>query len=378
MSAPSLQAYMQGQGQVNADGLNTFVSSCDTISDLQSFIGMVGIQVYLRGLSAVNDGGQGMFFWNANGSSNDGINNIAPFGASLGCWTRLVNSANSVIPSTASGPNAIIVIPDSDTTPITSYQNHQLFSFVAAANSTGSVTASVAPSYLSAPLPALPIYLPNGVQAASGDIVSNVLYIISYVSSLNSGSGGFQIINASVTSSGSFVNINVSGTATIANLVATNAVSLPNGSTAPTQSVGNSSTDLATTGFVANFASQLTDSLTNTVSLSNTSAYFDGPMVAQGTSGVWFASGTVTLIDSSGGATMNVKLWDGTTLISSTNGQTKSANIAISMSLSGWISNPAGNLRISVNDATSTSGLIANNNSGLGKDSTLIAFRIGS
>ena len=49
MSAPALTQYVQGQGAVSADGLNTFLQTCDTIAQLRSFIGTAGIQVYVRG-----------------------------------------------------------------------------------------------------------------------------------------------------------------------------------------------------------------------------------------------------------------------------------------------------------------------------------------
>jgi hypothetical protein len=119
--------------------------------------------------------------------------------------------------------------------------------------------------------------------------------------------------------------------------------------------------------------SKVTNSLSGDVSLSNTGSYFTGPTVAQGTAGTWFASGTVTLIDSSG-ATFNVKLWDGTTVIAST--AVAAGTGAVSVSLSGYLATPAGNIRISVNDASSTGGLIKFNSSGNSADSTLSAIRI--
>lgn len=34
MTAPSLKAYAQGQSEVSADNLNTFVQSCNTLAQL--------------------------------------------------------------------------------------------------------------------------------------------------------------------------------------------------------------------------------------------------------------------------------------------------------------------------------------------------------
>lgn len=121
----------------------------------------------------------------------------------------------------------------------------------------------------------------------------------------------------------------------------------------------------------------LSASLTNDVSLSNTGTYFDGPQVAQGTSGTWYVSATVSMTDSTTGAHYKLKLHDGTTLIATCTTNSASAGAGVATSLSGYITNPAGNLRISVLDQSSTSGAISYNNSGLGKDSTITAMRIG-
>lgn len=113
------------------------------------------------------------------------------------------------------------------------------------------------------------------------------------------------------------------------------------------------------------------------VNLNNTGSYFDGPSCAQGTAGTWFASGTVTLTDTAGAATFNVKLWDGTTVIASARESSSAGNQRVTISLSGYLTTPAGNIKISVNDETSTSGLIISNGSSNSKDSTLTAIRIG-
>jgi hypothetical protein len=120
----------------------------------------------------------------------------------------------------------------------------------------------------------------------------------------------------------------------------------------------------------------ITNSLAADVSLNNTSSYFTGPTVAQGTSGTWFVSGTVTMDDSAGSADFDAKLWDGTTVIASARSQTDSASGKVSISLSGYINAPAGNLRISVKDSTSTSGKIRYDLSGNAKDSTITAYRL--
>ncbi len=122
--------------------------------------------------------------------------------------------------------------------------------------------------------------------------------------------------------------------------------------------------------------SKVTNSLSGDVTLNNTSNYFDGPSCAQGTTGTWFASGTVTIQDNTGTATFFVKLWDGTTVIASGVTQTPAIGTATMASLSGYLASPAANIRISVRDTSSTTGKILFNTTGTSKDSTLTVLRI--
>jgi hypothetical protein len=120
----------------------------------------------------------------------------------------------------------------------------------------------------------------------------------------------------------------------------------------------------------------LSNSLGANVSLNNAASYFDGPSVAQGTSGTWFASGNVRVIDTAGGATFNCKLWDGTTVVDSMAVQTTSSTQGVEIHLSGVLASPAANIKISCQDQTSTSGVIGFNGSGNSRDSTLTAVRL--
>lgn len=122
--------------------------------------------------------------------------------------------------------------------------------------------------------------------------------------------------------------------------------------------------------------SVITNSLSGDVALNNTGNYFTGPTIAQGSAGTWWASGTVVCFDTAGAAAFNVKLWDGTTVIASARGVAGAANQACAISVSGYIASPAGNIRISVNDVTSTSGSLVFNASGNSKDCTVTAIRI--
>jgi hypothetical protein len=123
--------------------------------------------------------------------------------------------------------------------------------------------------------------------------------------------------------------------------------------------------------------STLTNSLSGDVALPISTAYAAGPQVAQGTSGIWFASGSVLVTDTAAGAPFFAKLWDGTTVIASGAINTAAANTRGLIALSGVITNPAADIRISVANlaATATGGIRFNNTSN-SKDSTLTVIRI--
>lgn len=122
----------------------------------------------------------------------------------------------------------------------------------------------------------------------------------------------------------------------------------------------------------------ITNSLGANVNMTSTGTYFTGPSIAQGTAGTWWVSGTVTVSNNTGGDVLDVKLWDGSTVIASARATMTSVGVAYyeSIALSGYITEPAGNLRVSVSPVTRTDGFIAFNVSGNGKDSTISAIRI--
>lgn len=112
------------------------------------------------------------------------------------------------------------------------------------------------------------------------------------------------------------------------------------------------------------------------VALNNTANYFDGPSVSLANPGTWFVVGTV-LVSATTIPTETVsKLWDGTTVISSTSMENVNATRPNPATLSGIITNPAGNVRISCRNPNSTDGKIYFNQSGNSKDSHITAVRI--
>jgi hypothetical protein len=148
---------------------------------------------------------------------------------------------------------------------------------------------------------------------------------------------------------------------------------------APTPATADNTTKLATTAYVkANLVnpSQLTASLGADTAISN-SSYSDGPSIAQGTSGTWFVSGTITVLDTAAATQYSVKLWDGTTVIASCKFTTTGANLPEATTLSGYLASPAANIKISAqSNAAGATSSFKFNLSGNSKDCTISAYRI--
>lgn len=90
MTAPSLNAAIQGQGTISADNLNTFTQTAQMSSQLREFTGLPGMVVLLQGIAFANDGNGGFFWWNPSGTEpDDNFNYIVPNNASSGEWERL-------------------------------------------------------------------------------------------------------------------------------------------------------------------------------------------------------------------------------------------------------------------------------------------------
>jgi hypothetical protein len=124
-----------------------------------------------------------------------------------------------------------------------------------------------------------------------------------------------------------------------------------------------------------NGLTSVSNSLSADVALNNTANFFTGPSTAQGTSGKWFASGSVTLTDPVS-ATFVCKLWDGTTVISSGASTMAAVGQVTQISLSGVINNPVANIRISCRDLSSSNGTILANAGGVAGSATLTSMRI--
>lgn len=172
---------------------------------------------------------------------------------------------------------------------------------------------------------------------------------------------------------GTLNNVTITTPATAATLTLANNKTLTVSNTVSFTGTDGSTVNFGAGGTILYSGSQITNSLGGDVALNNTGNYFDGPSVAQGSTGTWFASGTVVVQDGGGSANIVCKLWDGTTVVASGQATLSSPQ---PIALSGFLSAPAGNIRISCKDATAVTGLIVFNGSGNSKDSTLTAFRV--
>ena len=100
MAAPQNTVQVQGQGAVSADYLNSLVQWVSTVAVLRTFVGTSTMTVFLLGINAVNDGGQGVFYWNSTSTApDDGHNVIVPSGALTGAWIRADFVASVIFPS---------------------------------------------------------------------------------------------------------------------------------------------------------------------------------------------------------------------------------------------------------------------------------------
>lgn len=98
-------------------------------------------------------------------------------------------AAMAVLQCSATGTNAITLSQNSGQPAVTSYTNYLLVSFVAAAQSSSSVTANLNG------IGSINVYRVDGSPANAGDFIASGFYIMAYNSGLNSGTGGFQIVS---------------------------------------------------------------------------------------------------------------------------------------------------------------------------------------
>ena len=102
MTAPQPTAFIQGQGTVSADNLNTFVQTVTNVPQLRTVIGLPGMQIILEGYTTQGDGGGGVFYWNVTSTGPDnGTTVIVPQPGVAGAWIRNTSSTLPLVVGTA-------------------------------------------------------------------------------------------------------------------------------------------------------------------------------------------------------------------------------------------------------------------------------------
>jgi hypothetical protein len=105
---------------------------------------------------------------------------------------NFINGTNRIIPCNAAGTNAITLTMLAVSPLVQGYFDFDTYRAVAAATSTGLVTASVVTPQ--GALATIKVFKTNGsAQATTGDITIGLLYDFTYVDSLDSGAGGFVL-----------------------------------------------------------------------------------------------------------------------------------------------------------------------------------------
>lgn len=105
---------------------------------------------------------------------------------------NFINGTNRIIPCNASGVNVITLTMLQVSPLVQGYYDFDTYRAVAAATSTGLVTALVTTPQ--GALASKKVFKANGsAQATTGDITINLLYDFTYVDSLDTGAGGFVL-----------------------------------------------------------------------------------------------------------------------------------------------------------------------------------------
>lgn len=120
----------------------------------------------------------------------------------------------------------------------------------------------------------------------------------------------------------------------------------------------------------------ITSSLAANVSMTATTAYFTILQVTQAQTGTWLATAQATVVDVNGPAAFHWRITDGTTVFASGRIDQAVTSSLVEISGSALCTSPVGNIRMAVQDPTSTGGSARANISGDGKDCTLTVLRV--
>ena len=246
---------------------------------------------------------------------------------------------------------------------------------------TGSVVLQTSPSLITPSL---------GVASATSLTLSNALTISNGGTGQTTQQAAFNALAPTATRAGDLTYwngtnyVNLTGNNSGTQILTENSSGVPSwAATGSVSSVtcgtGLSGGTITTTGTCAVSLVEASNVLGGDVNLSSTSTYFDGPSTNCGsacTTGTWYASSSVTVLDTAGAAIIYCKLWDGTTVISSGAVDTGGGNAPFTIALSGYLPSPGGNLKVSCKDITATTGKIKFNTTGNSADSSVFVHRI--
>jgi hypothetical protein len=111
---PLPTVFVNGNGVLADQNLNTFVQGGMLLANARLFTGVSNMTIFLIGLSYANDGNGGTFYWNATATTPDdgGATTIAPNSNAAGRWIRLSTATGLHLPlSTANGGTGLSQIP---------------------------------------------------------------------------------------------------------------------------------------------------------------------------------------------------------------------------------------------------------------------------
>jgi hypothetical protein len=150
MTAPTPQQFIQGQGTVSADNLNTFQQTCSSVSQLRSVIGLPGMQMFTQGVNIPGDGGARVYYWDSTSIGPDnGSTIIVPQNGVSGAWVAMTLAQSAVVTFYAIGTGTATAVTAVFSPPITILAPGNILWIDFPVTNTGAVTLNVGTGPLS-------------------------------------------------------------------------------------------------------------------------------------------------------------------------------------------------------------------------------------
>jgi len=200
---PLLETQQQGVTSLSADYLNTLVAGGAYLADLRGYPGLFRQTVYMIGYTAVGDGGEGNFVWNATSITADdgGVTTIAANGVPIGRWQRMYTSSQPNVVTNATGAVSGNLASFNGTTGDVIEDSGIAVSTITTLEST---VASLAGSIAAIPVVANYSALAN---ATSGTLPASICYVLGYRAT-NDGAQGIFTVGATLGSANGGTTIN--------------------------------------------------------------------------------------------------------------------------------------------------------------------------